>query len=151
MSQRRHRRGFALDSAPGAEVIDAQNMIVMPGFIETHSHCWNALLKNMRRPGVDYFPLKEVFGKLHTPTDYYRAVRLFMTDALNAGITTVINYAHNTQSPAHVDAEIRAMMESGLRGRYAYSGPDPYPNDKTIDFDDVLRVEADVLRPARTT
>jgi 5-methylthioadenosine/S-adenosylhomocysteine deaminase len=42
-------------SAPGAEVIDAQNMIVMPGFIETHSHCWNALLKNMRRPGVDYF------------------------------------------------------------------------------------------------
>ena len=91
-------------------------MIVMPGFIETHSHCWYALLKNMRRPGVDYFPLKEVFGKLHTPTDYYRAVRLFMTDALNAGITTVINYAHNTQSPAHVDAEIRAMMESGLRG-----------------------------------
>ena len=86
----------------------------------------------MRRPGVDYFPLKEAFGKHHTPTDYYRANRLFLTDALNAGITTVINYAHNTQSPAHVDAEIRAMMESGLRGRYAYSGPDPYPNDKTL-------------------
>ena len=33
------------------------------------------------------------------------------------------------------------MMESGLRGRYAYSGPDPYPNDKTIDFDDVLRAK----------
>ncbi len=128
-------------SAPGLEVIDARNMIVMPGFIETHSHSWNALLKNMRRPGVDYFPLKEVFGKLHTPTDYYRANRLFMADALNAGITTVINYAHNTQSPAHVDAEIKAMMESGLRGRYAYSGPDPYPNDRTIDFADVLRVK----------
>lgn len=126
---------------PGAEIIDAQNMIVMPGFIETHSHSWNALLRNMRRPGVDYFPLKDAFGKHHTPIDYYRANRLFMCDALNAGITTVINYAHNTQSPAHVDAEIRAMMESGLRGRYAYSGPDPYPNDKTIDFDDVLRVK----------
>jgi 5-methylthioadenosine/S-adenosylhomocysteine deaminase len=128
-------------SAPGAEVINARNMIVMPGFIETHSHSWNALLRNMRRPGVDYFPLKEAFGKHHTPTDYYRANRLFMADALNAGITTVINYAHNTQSPAHVDAEIRAMMESGLRGRYAYSGPDPHPNDKTIDFADVLRVK----------
>lgn len=127
--------------AQGAEVIEAQGMIVMPGMIETHSHSWNALLKNMRRPGVDYFPLKSVFGKLHTPTDYYRANRLFMTDALNAGITTIINYAHNTQSPAHVDAEIKAMMESGLRGRYAYSGPDPYPNDKTCDFDDVLRVK----------
>ena len=102
----------------------------MPGFIETHSQCWNALLKNMRRPGVDYFPLKKAFGKHHTPTDYYRAVRLFLTDALNAGITTVINYAHNTQSPAHVDEEIRAMIESGLRGRYAYSGPDPYPKTR---------------------
>jgi 5-methylthioadenosine/S-adenosylhomocysteine deaminase len=114
-------------AAPDAEVVDAQGKIVMPGFIETHSHVWNALLKNMRRPGVDYFPLKEAFGKHHTPADYYRAHRLFLTDALNAGITTVINYAHNTQSPAHVDEEIRAMIESGLRGRYAYSGPDPYP------------------------
>ena len=75
-------------------------------------------------------------------------MRLFMTDALNAGITTVINYAHNTQSPAHVDAEIRAMMESGLRGRYAYSGPDPYPDDKTMDFDDILRVKRTVLLAA---
>ncbi len=38
-------------AAADAEMIDAQDMIVMPGFIETHSHCWNALLKNMRRPG----------------------------------------------------------------------------------------------------
>lgn len=128
-------------SAPGAEQIEAEGMIVMPGFVETHSHFWNALLKNMRRPGVDYFPLKAAYGKHHTPTDYYRANRLFLTEAIDAGITTAINYAHNTQTPAHVDAEIRAMMESGLRGRYAYSGPDPYPSDKTLDFDDVMRVK----------
>lgn len=133
--------------APGAENVDARGMIVMPGFIETHSHVWNALLKNMRRPGVDYFPLKEAFGKHHTPIDYYRAHRLFLTDALNAGITTVINYAHNTQTPAHVDEEIRAMVESGLRGRYAYSGPDPYPADKTVDFQDILRVKRQWFGP----
>jgi 5-methylthioadenosine/S-adenosylhomocysteine deaminase len=128
-------------SVPGAEVIDAREMIVMPGFIETHSHFWNALLKNMRRPGFDYFPLKEIFGKHHTPVDFYRANRLFLTEALDAGITTAINYAHATQTPAHVDAEIRAMMESGLRGRYAYSGPDPHPTDKPIDLDELLRVK----------
>jgi len=128
-------------NAAGVQEISAQGMIVMPGFVETHSHSWNALFRNMRRPGIDYFPLKEALGKHHQPIDYYRANRLFMTEALNAGITTVLNYAHNTQTPAHVDAEIRAMMESGLRGRYAYSGPDPYPNDKTIDFDDVMRVK----------
>lgn len=133
----------------GAEIVDARGKIVMPGFIETHSHVWNALLKNMRRPGVDYFPLKEAFGKHHTPTDYYRAHRLFLTEALNAGITTVINYAHNTQTPAHVDEEIRAMMESGLRGRYAYAGPDPYPADKPVDFQDILRVKREWFGPGK--
>jgi 5-methylthioadenosine/S-adenosylhomocysteine deaminase len=133
--------------APGAEIVNAQGMIVMPGFVETHSHIWNALLKNMRRPGIEYFPLKDVFGKHHTPVDYYRAHRLFLTEALNAGITTVINYAHNTQSAAHVDEEIRAMMESGLRGRYAYSGPDPYPREKTVDFQDILRVKRQWFGP----
>ena len=120
--------------SPGAEIVDARGMIVMPGFVDCHSHVWNALLRNMRRPGVEYFPLKDVLGKHHTPIDYYRATRLFLTEALNAGITTVLNYAHNTQSPAHVDEEIRAMMEGGLRGRYAYSGPDPYPADQTVDL-----------------
>jgi cytosine/adenosine deaminase-related metal-dependent hydrolase len=85
--------------APGAEIINAQGMIVMPGCVDTHSHVWNSLLKNLPRSGAEYFPLKDVFGKHHTPIDYYRANRLFLTEALNAGITTVINYAHNTQSP----------------------------------------------------
>jgi 5-methylthioadenosine/S-adenosylhomocysteine deaminase len=128
-------------SAPGAEVLDARGMIVMPGFVETHSHVWNALLRNLRRPGVEYFMLKNVFGKHHTPVDYYRANRLFLAEALDAGITTVLNYAHNTQSPAHVDAEVRAMLESGLRGRYAYGAPDPYPLDKPVDFADIARVK----------
>ena len=133
--------------AQGAEIVNAQGMIVMPGCVETHSHVWNALLRNMRRPGVEYFALKDVFGKHHTPIDYYRAHRLFLTEALNAGITTVINYAHNTQSPAHVDEEIRAMMESGLRGRYAYGGPDPHPREKTVDFQDILRIKRQWFGP----
>lgn len=133
--------------APGAEIVDARGMIVMPGFVDCHSHVWNALLRNMRRPGVEYFPLKDVFGKHHTPIDYYRANRLYLTEALNAGVTTVLNYAHNTQSPAHVDEEIRAMTESGLRGRYAYSGPDPYPPEKMVDYTDIPRVKRQWFGP----
>jgi 5-methylthioadenosine/S-adenosylhomocysteine deaminase len=133
--------------APGAEIVNAKGMIVMPGFVETHSHVWNALLKNMPRSGAEYFALKDVFGKHHAPIDYYRANRLFLTEALNAGITTVVNYAHNTQSPAHVDEEVRAMMESGLRGRYAYGGPDPYPREKMIDLQDILRVKRQWFGP----
>jgi hypothetical protein len=47
--------------AAGAEIVNAQGMIVMPGCVDTHSHVWNALLKNMPRSGAEYFPLKDVF------------------------------------------------------------------------------------------
>jgi hypothetical protein len=34
-------------SAPDAEVIDAGRAIVMPGFIDTHRHMWEGILRNM--------------------------------------------------------------------------------------------------------
>lgn len=34
-------------SAPGAEVIDADGMIVLPGLVETHWHRWSSLLRSM--------------------------------------------------------------------------------------------------------
>jgi cytosine/adenosine deaminase-related metal-dependent hydrolase len=126
-------------AAPGAEVVDAEGMIVMPGLIETHWHMWNSLFKNMVRRGRGYVDLKNALGRFHTPEDFYNAVRLAMTEAIDAGITTVLNYAHNTLSGAHVDAEIRAMVESGLRGRYAYGGADPTPRDQLMDVQDALR------------
>ena len=33
--------------AADAEVIDAANMIVMPGFIDTHRHIWEGILRNI--------------------------------------------------------------------------------------------------------
>ena len=34
-------------SAADAEVIDASNTIVMPGFIDTHRHVWEGILRNI--------------------------------------------------------------------------------------------------------
>ena len=37
-------------------------------------------------------------------------------------MTTVHNWAHNIRSPDHADAELAAMRDTGIRGRFAY-GP----------------------------
>ncbi|HZM00625.1 MAG TPA: hypothetical protein VFD43_10275, partial [Planctomycetota bacterium] len=34
-------------AAAEAEVIDASGMIVMPGFVDTHRHIWEGLLRNI--------------------------------------------------------------------------------------------------------
>ena len=67
--------------AADAEVIDASNMIVMPGFIDTHRHLWEGILRNI---GVDY-PLEgevsylafvlNVLAPVYRPEDVYAGNR----------------------------------------------------------------------------
>jgi cytosine/adenosine deaminase-related metal-dependent hydrolase len=130
--------------APGAEVIDGKGMICMPGFVETHWHLWTSAMRPLMRqddPKQSYFPVTSRLGQHMTPEDSYRAVRLGLAEALSAGITTVHNWAHNVRSPAHADAELRAMRDTGIRGRFAYGSPQGMPNDKPMDLADLARVK----------
>ena len=127
--------------ATGLEVIEAGNMIAIPGFIDTHWHLWNSTLKNMPRSDTSYFPLKQVFIAHFEPADHYAANRMALLEAAHAGITTLNNYAHATQTPEHVDAELRAMAESGMGGRYSYGSKDPTPSTEVMPILDVERVK----------
>ena len=132
----------ASPDAAGAQIIDGTGMIAMPGMIDTHWHLWNTTLRNMQRAGKEYFPVKAAFVEAYQPEDHYRANRLSLVEAISGGITTVTNFAHNIQSPAHADEELRAMLESGIRGRYCYGWADPTPRDKFANFNDIKRVAA---------
>jgi cytosine/adenosine deaminase-related metal-dependent hydrolase len=67
-------------------------------------------------------------------------VKLGLVDAVNSGITTVHNWSHNTRTPAHADAELRAHLDTHVRARYAYGHPDGLPIDQPLDFTDIDRV-----------
>ncbi len=128
-------------SAPGAETIDASDMIVMPGLVDTHYHMWSALGRNFIGDGYGYFPAKNATSTLFTAEDFYRSVTLGLVELANAGVTTVHNWSHNTRTPAHADAELRAHRDSMLRARYAYGHVDQMPRNEALDFTDIDRVK----------
>jgi cytosine/adenosine deaminase-related metal-dependent hydrolase len=133
-------------NAPGAQVIDGKGMICMPGFVDTHLHHWTSVLRPLMRaddPKLTYFPVTAACGVVYMPEDSYRSVRLSLAQSLSAGITTTQNWAHNVRSPVHADAEMGAMRDTGIRGRFAYGNPALHPNDKTIDLADLPRAKRD--------
>ena len=116
-------------SANGAEIIDAGGMIVMPGFVDTHRHIWEGLLRNI---GTDV-PLEgrtsyisHVLHKLapaHRPQDAYAGNLVSALGAIDAGITTLLDWSHIQGSPAHTDAVVQALWDSGMRAVFAYGFP----------------------------
>jgi 5-methylthioadenosine/S-adenosylhomocysteine deaminase len=132
-------------AAPGAEVIDGRGFIVMPGLIDTHWHMWTTLLRNMS--GDDrahgYFPMTTALGKVYTPRDMYCGTLLSSAEALHSGITTVHNWCHNIMSHEHAVEDLRAMQETGLRGRFSYGPARSTPLTQPINVADVARMHGD--------
>jgi len=77
--------------AGGAEAIDGRDMIVLPGFVDTHWHMWNTLLRSMAgdKRELGYFPTVATLGKVFTPEDMYQGTRLAVVEALFSGFTFV--------------------------------------------------------------
>ena len=123
--------------ASSATVIDASNMIVMPGFIDSHRHIWQGPLRNIFPNGTlgEYFKsIGTTARSAYRPEDVYIGDLLSAWGAMNAGITTLLDWSHISNTPEHSDAAVKGLMESGIRGVYAYgtgaAGPRfQYPQD----------------------
>ena len=124
----------------GAVEVDASDMLVIPGLVETHFHMWSCLGRNFIAEGYEYFPAKWATSAVYEPEDFYNSVLLGLVEAANAGITTVHNWSHNTRTPEHADAELRAHRDGLVRARYAYGHRDFLPVDEALDFKDIDRV-----------
>jgi 5-methylthioadenosine/S-adenosylhomocysteine deaminase len=114
----------------GARVVDATGKIVMPGFVDTHNHLWQSLIRGC---GTD----DDVNGWLYTcvyplmwnpditpsRTETYAGARLTTLDLIDTGVTTVVDWSH-AMTPDFVRGSIQASCDSGLRFVYAYYGSD---------------------------
>jgi 5-methylthioadenosine/S-adenosylhomocysteine deaminase len=118
--------GTGLD-AEGADIIDATDMIVMPGFVDSHRHAWEGQLRRIDPNSptlLDYLNSTHFsFATHYRPEDMYVGNLLTALGALDSGITTVVDNSHNARSPAHSDASVDALEDAGIRAVYAPGRP----------------------------
>jgi cytosine/adenosine deaminase-related metal-dependent hydrolase len=132
-----------------AEVVDCTGRIVIPGFIDTHRHTWEAAIRNCAPNATldDYFvEILDTFAPLYRPQDVYASNLAGSLECLNAGITTLVDWSHINNTPEHPDAGIQGLQESGIRAQYAYGSANTslekywYFSAEAIPADDVRRV-----------
>jgi cytosine/adenosine deaminase-related metal-dependent hydrolase len=124
--------GVGLRPGPDAEVVDARGRLVIPGLIDTHRHVWQGAIAGFtpQMTGYGYGPAVLTGISLqHAPDDIYSGTLWGALQALDAGITTIGDWAHALQSADHADANLRGLLESGIRGIFFYGGPGPKSDD----------------------
>jgi len=111
--------------AEGAQIVDVTDRVVLPGFVDTHRHTWQSVVRNI----ASDWSLTEYLAGLHTglsqyyrPEDTYAGNYLGTLEALDAGITTLVDWSHNLFTPEHADAAIQALRDSGIRAVFAHGG-----------------------------
>ncbi|WP_408960666.1 amidohydrolase family protein [Natrinema sp. 74] len=112
--------------APAAEVIDASDSIVLPGFVNAHLHTWEAGVRGIAGNWSFLQYLEKMLGNIsshYRPRDAYLGNLFGAVEQLNAGATTVLDWFHIANSPGHTNRAIDGLEDAGIRAVFAHGPP----------------------------
>lgn len=118
--------GADLQISADVEVIDGTDRILLPGFVDSHRHLWQTAFRGeLASCSLGSYFQRVMIGLAPsvTPDEVYAGTLLGAYQLLDAGITSVVDWANVINSPEHADAGIKALTEVGIRGVYAHGWP----------------------------
>jgi cytosine/adenosine deaminase-related metal-dependent hydrolase len=141
--------GPNLNLAPGTEVVDAPEAIVIPGLVNAHQHTWQTALRGM----AGNWTILEYFRHVHAglatrfrPGDICIANLVGALNQVNCGTTTLMDWCHNTPTPEHTDGAIDGLIESGIRAAFFHGSPKPDPKPGQKPFWEAPHPRSEVER-----
>ncbi len=140
--------GRQLVAPDSAVEIDASGGILMPGMVDTHRHMWQTALRGF---GADwtltnYFQFYYLnWGKMFRPEDIYAGNLLAAIEAVDAGVTTTVDWSHGLQTVQYADAAADAL--EAIPGRFVLAYGNllgaPWEWTKAPEFADFIRRRID--------
>lgn len=106
-----------------AEIIDIRGHVLAPGMVDTHRHTWQTQMRAVCADWTlaDYFyGIRLAASPSYTAEDVFLGNKLGALEALNAGVTTILDFSHCNNTPDHSDAAVTGLLESGVRARFCY-------------------------------
>jgi cytosine/adenosine deaminase-related metal-dependent hydrolase len=135
--------------AVDADMIDGTGFIVIPGLVNAHMHTWQTGLRGI----AANWTLLEYFRKMHAglaslfrPEDLYIATLMGALNQINCGTTMLVDWCHNNPTPAHNDAAIEALYESGIRAAFFHGTPKPDSKPGESDYGEIPHPRAELER-----
>ncbi|MCR1786730.1 amidohydrolase family protein [Nocardioides carbamazepini] len=136
-----------------AEVVDASWAWIIPGFVDTHHHMWQATMRGLT---VDFtlsdyvWTIRRNHSGVHRAVDIYNGTLGAAVGLLDSGTTCSVDYSHSILTPEHADAGVAAIQESGIRGVWCYGLYDPHtasPYFTSVEqrLDDARRVRSSLF------
>ena len=110
--------GMHLAAPSGVTVIDSRGMIVLPGFVDTHDHLWQSLIRGCATDAdLTGWLSRCTFPLRTTPfseADAYAGVRLSTTGLIETGVTTVVDWSAPF-GPPFIRGNVRGLTDAQLR------------------------------------
>jgi cytosine/adenosine deaminase-related metal-dependent hydrolase len=139
-------------AADDAEIVDATGRIIIPGLVNAHLHTWQTALRGV---SADW-TLLEYFRWVHaglatqfTPDDIRIGTLAGALNQIDCGTTTLGDWCHNNPTPAHTDAAIAGLRESGIRAVFLHGSPKPDPKPGEKHFSEVPHPRGEIERLLR--
>ena len=109
--------------APDADVVDVSGHVIAPGMVDTHRHTWQSLGRAVCADWslADYFyGIRLALSPAYSAEDVYLGNKVGALEALNAGVTTILDFSHCNNTPEHSDAAVRGLLDAGIRATFCY-------------------------------
>lgn len=113
-----------VDIADDAERIRAEGDIIIPGFIDTHRHVWQTVHRTLGANATlaEYLTRwsnTTLTSQIYDGEIMYASELMGLYEAINAGVTTLVDHGSGSFSEEVTRAGHRALIDSGIRGVFA--------------------------------